>query len=234
MVNKESKIGKRIGRLVVVEKTEERYRKGKCCETLWRCKCDCGGEKLVRTGQITREEVTSCGCRGTGKERDDSIIGEKIGVLKVISFSHRGKTREQYYNCECQCGSIVKIRREKIKKYKGCDACRWNDMGDLTGGYWGRVLTNAKIRNLEVTVTQEEAWEQFLKQEGKCALSGLDLILSRVHTGGNTASLDRIDNCNGYTKDNIQWLHKDINRMKWKYDETYFIELCKKVVRKKG
>jgi hypothetical protein len=41
-----------------------------------------------------------------------------------------------------------------------------------------------------------------------------------------TASLDRIDNNKGYTKDNIQWLHKNINLMKHCFDQKYFIELC--------
>ena len=45
-----------------------------------------------------------------------------------------------------------------------------------------------------------------------------------------TASLDRIISTNGYTIDNIQWVHKDINELKW--DKTYeeLLSICKKVV----
>jgi len=33
----------------------------------------------------------------------------------------------------------------------------------------------------------------------------------------------------GYTVDNIQWVHRDINLMKQALDLDYFIEMCKKV-----
>ena len=46
-----------------------------------------------------------------------------------------------------------------------------------------------------------------------------------------TASLDRIDSSKGYTTDNIQWVHKDINIMKNDYGNDYFIEICKKVAK---
>ena len=35
---------------------------------LWRCRCDCGGEKVARTGCLTSGNVRSCGClRGGGR-----------------------------------------------------------------------------------------------------------------------------------------------------------------------
>ncbi len=44
-----------------------------------------------------------------------------------------------------------------------------------------------------------------------------------------TASLDRIDSSRGYTLDNIQWVHKDLNKMKTNYPNDYFIKMCKYV-----
>ncbi len=45
--------------------------------------------------------------------------------------------------------------------------------------------------------------------------------------GERTASLDRIDSSKGYTKDNIQWVHKHVNLMKHKFDQKYFVDICK-------
>jgi len=42
-----------------------------------------------------------------------------------------------------------------------------------------------------------------------------------------TASLDRIDNNLGYTINNIQWVHKDINRIKREYDQNVFLTYVK-------
>ena len=44
--------------------------------------------------------------------------------------------------------------------------------------------------------------------------------------GYTTASLDRIDSSKGYTKSNIQWVHKDINKMKSDFSMLRFLELC--------
>jgi hypothetical protein len=42
-----------------------------------------------------------------------------------------------------------------------------------------------------------------------------------------TASLDRIDSTKGYIKGNIQWVHKDVNKMKWNWNQSNFINWCK-------
>ena len=63
--------------------------------------------------------------------------------------------------------------------------------------------------------------------------SGLELVLPK---GGyknskeipeNSASLDRIDSDDYYHKNNIQWIHKDIQCMKWNKSEEEFIKWCK-------
>lgn len=43
------------------------------------------------------------------------------------------------------------------------------------------------------------------------------------------ASLDRIDSSKEYTKDNIAWIHKDIQRMKSDFPIEYFIQTCNKI-----
>jgi hypothetical protein len=72
--------------------------------------------------------------------------------------------------------------------------------------------------------------DQWVAQEGKCAISGVPLTLKahkRDHTG--TASVDRIDSKLGYTKDNIQWVHKTVNQMKMDLEESEFFDWCNKI-----
>jgi len=73
----------------------------------------------------------------------------------------------------------------------------------------------------------------FQKQNGKCALSGVEISLLKK-SGVSTASLDRVDSSKGYIKGNVQWVHKDVNFMKYNFDESYFLDMCKKVVVNKG
>ena len=58
---------------------------------------------------------------------------------------------------------------------------------------------------------------------GKCALTGWDITIAYNECN---ASLDRIDNNKGYTKDNIQWVHSMVNMSKNKYPNDVFIKMC--------
>lgn len=52
----ESLVGRRFGRLVVIEKASNKGR------TTWRCKCDCGTEKIISREKLTTGHTCSCGC----------------------------------------------------------------------------------------------------------------------------------------------------------------------------
>ena len=52
--------GKKFGRLTVIEFDNEKYLKyGK---PFWKCKCECGEEISVRSGNLINNHVRSCGC----------------------------------------------------------------------------------------------------------------------------------------------------------------------------
>lgn len=91
------------------------------------------------------------------------------------------------------------------------------------------MINGARKRDIEITITIEDAWNKFLEQEGKCALTGIDINLNRDcsrNWDDHTASLDRIDNTKGYIKDNVQWLHKVVNKLKNTLTEEEFIKWC--------
>ena len=51
--------GQRFGRLTVIEKTEKRSEKG---SVLWRCRCECGKEKLFSEDALVHGNCISCDC----------------------------------------------------------------------------------------------------------------------------------------------------------------------------
>lgn len=71
----------------------------------------------------------------------------------------------------------------------------------------------------------------YLKQNNKCALSGMSIGWSKTGLTA-TASIDRIDSSEGYLMENVQLVHKDVNFMKQQFDQTYFIEMCKAIADK--
>jgi hypothetical protein len=59
-------IDERFGRLVVIERAEQRYHS----QILWVCRCDCGNSTEVPTSSLTRGGTRSCGCLRREVQRD--------------------------------------------------------------------------------------------------------------------------------------------------------------------
>ena len=174
-------------------------------------------------------------------------IGKKYGLLTVESFAGLTPCGHKIYNCICDCGNHTvrtgtSIRRSENSSCgcfskKGSAHHQWTGVGEISSGFWydhivrsanGSKLNNRERKPKELTLTIKEAWDLFLKQNKKCALSGIELHFpKRSKDKSWTASLDRIDSSKGYVLGNVQWVHKDINIMKNKFDNQYFIDMCK-------
>lgn len=94
-----------------------------------------------------------------------------------------------------------------------------------------RLSPRAYLGGIPLLVTEESVLQLLESQGYRCAISGVPIGIAdsvKGHKQGQTtASLDRIDSRGGYTPDNIQWLHKDVNKMKWDMPQSKFIQLCK-------
>ena len=112
----------------------------------------------------------------------------------------------------------------------------WKGCGDISGYLWSRIKGKAATRKIPVTVTHQDIWKQFSHQKGRCALTGwiLNPVTRKGKNTERTASLDRIDNTKGYEMGNIQWLHKDVNRMKYTYSTKDIIYWCQKIMNMKN
>jgi hypothetical protein len=93
---------------------------------------------------------------------------------------------------------------------------------------WTSLLSAAKKRGYVVNITPDQIEEIFIKQNGKCALTGWPIVFS-VNRKENTGSVDRIDSDKHYEIDNIQIVHKLVNRVKLDNSEEFFYKICKSV-----
>jgi hypothetical protein len=106
----------------------------------------------------------------------------------------------------------------------------WKGFGNIGSEFFSLIRGSAEKRKLIFKITIEEVWNLFLKQNRKCALTGLELVFGNYKKGEErTASLDRIDSSIGYEINNLQWVHKNINRMKLWHSNNQFIEYCRLV-----
>jgi hypothetical protein len=166
-------------------------------------------------------------------------LGDKFEKLTVVERDGSEKSGHARWRCICDCGNEThgSSRQLKLSKKKSCGCIRvgvesahWKGCGLLSGTKFTKIKIDAKKRNLEFDVSISYLWNLFESQGGKCALSGelIEMRTSKNHELA-TASLDRIDSSKGYVEGNLQWLHKDVNVMKWDLTTDRFVELCQKI-----
>lgn len=174
-------------------------------------------------------------------------IGSFVGNWVVISERYR-KNNIWYNDCECVCGIIRPVRNWWLNHSKslscGClntkGRFKGKYVGDLSASYYTSFKSSRTIKGItfDDDVNMEYLWNLFLKQDKKCAISGVPISLNKQWSRQNkgikteiiqTASIDRIDNSKGYTKTNVQWVHKDINFMRGGMTIEMFIAFCREV-----
>jgi hypothetical protein len=135
----------------------------------------------------------------------------------------------------CQKELAYRDVSEKNRSDKKNTPCRPCSNSSRTGNnshegisvaWFNSKARRAKQRGYEFSITIECIWDIYVAQDKVCALSGVPILFS------DTASLDRIDNSIGYTKENLQIVHKDLNYMKYTYSQDYFIKMCNLVAAK--
>lgn len=173
-----------------------------------------------------------------GKKHNSNLIKNKIGQTfggyTIIGYVGKSKWSVPKWNCRCVCGLEKVISGAGLNKKKnkeGCANCRIKSYGEMHLRYFHNLRRKAGYRKIKWNLSPKYIWELFIKQNKKCALSGVDICFVRNFRNNKeqTASLDRIDSSKGYTKNNIQWVHKKINFMKQALEDDQFIFFCTKV-----
>jgi hypothetical protein len=98
--------GQRFGRLTVVERTNKRNKSGKI---LYRCKCECGGEKLVSATNLLNGGTRSCGCLNVEAHQrtQKDLSGQRFGNLIAIKPTAARRQKKVIWECLCDCGKTV-------------------------------------------------------------------------------------------------------------------------------
>lgn len=152
----------------------------------------------------------------------DTLLGELYD--KGLSNKEIGKKiNKKTTVIQARLYKIGLRRTSKRKRYKRHETYKL-----LSLSYFRSIKGGADSRNLQFCITPQDAYEMFIKQDGKCALSGCSIYLNPEYRKGHiqTASLDRIDSTKGYLPNNIQWVHKDINKLKTNFGEKCFRSMC--------
>ena len=84
-------------------------------------------------------------------------------------------------------------------------------------------------------LTVEQLNQLYVKQKGRCALTGFELTAIRGKAAFPTnVSIDRIDNSKGYTIDNIQLVCRKANTMKGEETWEELLDWCTAILQSAG
>lgn len=137
--------GQRFGRLVVIERAEDKIYSGQKFIS-WLCQCDCGNTTIAQTGNLKNGRVSSCGCY---KKEE---IQKRCKIYNDFDL-----TTEEYGICRCMHDDYFIFDKEDYDKIKNY-TWRKNDSGyyigrklnDTTGYRVHRVILNVTDPKLDV------------------------------------------------------------------------------------
>lgn len=164
--------------------------------------------------------------------------GQKFNKWTFIEFKGVNSNKDAIWLCKCECGfEKIQVAYNVVGgQSRQCLKCSFTKNykeNELSPSVWKTMKANAARKGRELYVSREYVIQLFLLQNKKCALSGIPIEFAKSNNeyknGKQTASLDRIDSSKGYTKDNIQWVHKDINKMKNVFSEDKLIFYCEHI-----
>lgn len=196
----------------------------------------------VSFSTITRW-VTKFGLKHERRKEFKDLIGAVFGKLKVLEYVRTGRYQKggtfRIWKCRCECGGLAYAREGNLR-HKNQTTCKVCSLHKLVASkeqkccidynVWYSLYKRAKERNIPCEVTPEYLYQLFLEQNGRCALSGVEIFFGKKRKDESTASPDRIIPEDGYVVGNVRWVHKYVNSMRNNKTTDEFLDWCKKIV----
>jgi hypothetical protein len=148
--------------------------------------------------------------------------------------------------CRCKCGKEYNIDAYILcnGRSSSCITCfnsgnsgsknpSWKGYKDIPYTWFSKYFERSNRKRFG-DITIEQVYNMWIKQNKKCALSNVEIDFINRKGLGTSASIDRIDSKKEYTIENVQLVHKDLNLMKNRFDQNYFINMCKLVSENNG
>jgi hypothetical protein len=158
-------IGKKFGRLTVIERVEDKVTKNGTHLRQFLCECECPEHNRITVGgyTLTSGHTKSCGCymRDRIKETHRAeLIGKTFGRLKVIELDHITDKNHCVWKCECSCPEknirYVETHTLTSGHTQSCGCYKIENSKkvltkDLTGNTFGRLTVLEKSDNYYIS-----------------------------------------------------------------------------------
>lgn len=134
-------VGFHVGKLEVIAATDQR----KNGYTVWRCRCDCGGEILLDTRCLQRGTVRDCGCSTVVKPGQRDITGMRFGKLVAIAPVDPFQKGDVIWHCRCDCGGEIDAPLPQLRSgyRKSCGCLSHPPLKDFISKRFGNLTVLA-------------------------------------------------------------------------------------------
>lgn len=227
----------RFGKLLVIDKTDIKYRGN----YFWKCLCDCGNILLIRSGSLLSGNTKSCGCSRLDYIKDNCVKwlkpGEVFGRLTVIGCI--GKRNKRYlYLCKCICGNEKVVKAVSLRTGEttscGCynrdrirEACTTHGMSETLE--YNRMKSH-KRRELKRSIDFE--WTVEMEQDLKNFFTSCVICNSTEKLC--TDHVKPLSKGYGLRPGNAVRLCSRCNSIKWAHDLTHIPELHRYLILKEA
>ena len=187
--------GQQFGEITVLEKDIELSKEKK--RVYWKCQCSCGRIKSIRGDGL--KSIKTCG------ECKKDLAGQRFGRLVALSKGKKDKASHQYWICECDCGNIVEINSDNLRRglTQSCGCLHAETMHELTF----QDITGQKFGKL--TVLECVVKNQKVQWKCLCECGNICIVSKNNLKSGHTQSCGCINYSIG--EQNIVSLLKENN-----------------------
>lgn len=150
-----NKVGKRFGKLVVIERMHKDVRG----QLYVKCLCDCGNTKVIRSNHLgVGGAIRSCGCihKESFKHinRSKDMTGQRFGQWSVMSRAENVNNGSAAWLCRCDCGveRVISATSLRSGMSKSCGCFQKSQEytkkfgEDLLGRRFGRLEVINRLR----------------------------------------------------------------------------------------
>jgi hypothetical protein len=119
----------------------------------WLCRCTCGNEKEVSTGNLRAGHVTSCGCLQHKVDyrplKHIDLSGLRTG--KLVAIERDMSKSWVWWVCRCDCGKTTSVRAADLTRQgkrgpqQSCGCAQGKQVPDLLGRRFGKLVVLERV-----------------------------------------------------------------------------------------
>ena len=160
--------------------------------TMWKCRCECGANKHVRSTYLRNGDVNHCGCEAKPIKSDpkfEDLTGLKFARLTVIGLAPKKRDGRGMlvWSCLCDCGNRKDVTGHNLRwqQVASCGCLHRGGPGariDLAGKRFGKLVA---VRYEYITDSHGRRRPKWLCY---CDCGNAPLVNSQALRSGNTKS----------------------------------------------